>query len=117
MNKNKEWEKNRRKLLNDYFVDVEPDNEAGEFIVDGVWYAPKFGCDTLDMVLDEVEYINSQAEDNMRKRCIEALPKERNLNTKFPTFGVNRENESWIRGFNVALNQATQNINNLDKGK
>lgn len=49
--------------------------------------------------------------------CIEALPKERNLNTKFPTFGVNRENESWIRGFNVAIDQATQNINNLDKSK
>jgi len=65
----------------------------------------------------ELEKVRQEAEDNMRKRCIEALPKERNLNTKFPTFGVNRENESWIRGFNVAIDQATQNINNLDKGK
>lgn len=74
-------------------------------------YIVSCGCGHIHDITDRI----SQAEDNMRKRCIEALPKERNLNTKFPTFGVNRENESWIRGFNVAIDQATQNINNLDK--
>lgn len=71
----------------------------------------------LELIAKQRTQAILSAEDNMRKRCVEALPKERNLNTKFPTFGVNRENESWIRGFNVAIDQATQNINNLDKGK
>lgn len=57
-----------------------------------------------------IEYVKNQckiAEDNMRKRCIEALPKKKRL------LGGDWDIQDSV--FNQAIDQATQNINNLDK--
>ena len=65
----------------------------------------------------ELEKVRQEAEDNMRKRCVEAIkPLKRNI--LHPTLRNKGEicdacSEDFIH--NKALNQATQNINNLDK--
>lgn len=114
-----------REGLRDLYLHSSPDEEGlitGSILMGGIKFALSQTQEKVDFYLANKDSLESfienkitQAEDNMRKRCLEALPKERNLNTKFPTFGVNRENESWIRGFNVAIDQATQNIKELKK--
>ena len=27
----------------------------GTFVLDGKWYAPKYGCDTLDHIIDDLQ--------------------------------------------------------------
>lgn len=39
-----------RQILKNLFDEVEPGQ--GTFIVDGKWYTPKFGCDTMQEVFD-----------------------------------------------------------------
>lgn len=52
-------------ILADFWVEVESDSPDASQIVNGKWYAPKFGCDSLEMTL---EAIRSQSEaDGARK--------------------------------------------------
>lgn len=41
------------KILSDYWIEV----KAGKGIqtVNGKWYAPKFGCDSLEMTLNDIQ--------------------------------------------------------------
>ena len=48
--------------LKEYFIEVElvePDDVGfnGQFLVDGVWYTGKYGCDSLQMFIDKVKSI------------------------------------------------------------
>lgn len=42
-------------LLKDYWIPIdEPGEVIGAQLVDGQWYAPKYGCDTLDKMLEDL---------------------------------------------------------------
>ena len=105
------WNKQRAKLLNDFFVEVEPNNKAGEFIVDGQWYAPKFGCDTLDMVVDEVEYLVASERQRCVEGCINALPNPITYNYSYTKFFEYSDDKK--EGFNEAIDQAKHNLEQL----
>lgn len=36
------------------FTPCEPDDQGATFIVDGQWYAPMWGCDTIDLLRDKI---------------------------------------------------------------
>lgn len=45
----------KEEFIEEYFVlclDVSRTN--GAFIIDGKWYAPKYGCDTVEMMIDNL---------------------------------------------------------------
>ena len=47
---------NKAEILDELWIKVEPAYVSpGAMIVDGQWYVPKFGCDTLDMMLEEAD--------------------------------------------------------------
>lgn len=80
---------------------------------------------TIESMLEDISTYVSQAEDNMRKRCVEAVEKLK----KDPNKEATRCSELSLDylsasgealqffGWNSAIDQATQNINNLDKRK
>ena len=46
----------KEKILEEFFVKTtNPGCEPDVFNINGSWYAPKFGCDTLGMLLDSLE--------------------------------------------------------------
>jgi len=75
---------------------------------DEVYGEPMFDLDE-DKIKAFIRQAVTKAEDNMRKRCVEALPKD--TSDYIEELGLTIENPS-KKEF---LYQATQNINNLDK--
>ncbi len=61
----KEWEievkridaeNEQKEILNNFFIFV-PKEEVGDkqaFLIEGKWYVPRYGCDTIEMLLDEL---------------------------------------------------------------
>lgn len=43
----------KEEILKEFFIEVSASDE-GISIVNGKWYVPKFGCDTLEKVLDNL---------------------------------------------------------------
>lgn len=53
----------------DYFVEVESDGKNGEFLINGKWYSPLFGCDTIQHIIDE----SVPAETLVRQKIAEVI--------------------------------------------
>lgn len=108
MNKNKKWEK-RIKII---------DSDDG-----GCWVYVDDDC--VNLSNDKTELVGfiseliSQAEDNMRKRCVEAICKRLDdlgdLCDGIPVWKSAIKDCVMSIGTTKAIDQATQNINNLDK--
>lgn len=71
----KDW---KEKLIEDNFVYAEDPNDVphSDQIIDGKWYAPKFGCDTVDALLDDVQSLLTQQRENDRAEFVEYLAKQ-----------------------------------------
>ena len=101
MNKNKEWEKDFDKEMP---------------------YTSNFLKDTLGSIRyeDLIRWFDNrlfQAEDNMRKRCLEEIEKLKTVTKHviLPRHEVDKPREYDV--VYIRKNEATQNINNLDKSK
>lgn len=58
MNKKQEYIES---ALNKYFERMEGETvlHVGEFLIDGEWYFPKYGCDSIQMFMDEIRETKS----------------------------------------------------------
>lgn len=110
---NREWEEEFDKLTDTSSCPDGGCTEANEWLKnnktlysDEVYGEPMFDLDE-DKIKAFIRQAVTQAEDNMRKRCVEALPKKLVV--------VDKYDRPFVEGFNQAIDKATQNINNLDK--
>jgi hypothetical protein len=38
-----------------FFVETDDVEMLGSFVINGKWYAPKYGCDTMNLLIEELE--------------------------------------------------------------
>jgi hypothetical protein len=41
-------------IIFEYFTEGQPSEEGVTQYIDGKWYAPRYGCDTIQMMLEEI---------------------------------------------------------------